>query len=106
MLTYTLYHVTNRAAADAILAGGFAPGKHVQMSNSPWKIGTKGNTAIRILIDIEEEFMSFLPDTPGLFHVHLDPQTLNEQAQLSIIDEEEMERLRREFGTPGTEKRE
>ena len=35
VLRYTLYHVTNRPAADAILANGFRLGKKIQLANAP-----------------------------------------------------------------------
>ena len=101
MLTYTLYHVTNQEAAHTIIANGFAPGKKVELSNSPWKIGTKGDTAIKVVIDLDEELVSGKPGDKHKYHVHLAPETLNSKAKLSILDPAERDRLRGAFGTPG-----
>jgi hypothetical protein len=94
MTTYTLYHVTERTAAVNILANGFALGKTIELSSSRWKNGTKGDTAIKVVIDLDDEFV---PGTPGenrLYHVDLEPETLNTKAQLSILDPTERDPLR------------
>ena len=103
VLRYTLYHVTNRPAADAILANGFRLGKKIQLANAPWKIGTKGDTAIKVVIDLEydEELCSGKPGDTHQYQRHIEPQQLNDEAELSIIDTAECERLREEFGILG-----
>jgi hypothetical protein len=104
LLTYTLYHVTSRQAARDILLNGFKSGKPVELSNSPWKIGTKGDTAIKVVIDLGEEPVSGRPGDKHQFHVHLPPEVLNNEATLSLVESAERDRLRQEFGTPGEPK--
>jgi hypothetical protein len=106
LLTHTLYHVTSRQAADDILVNGFKGEKPIELSNSPWKIGTKGDTAIKVVIDLDEELVSGRPGDKHRFHVHLPAETLNNEATLSLVDPVERDRLRQEFGTPGDPKAE
>jgi hypothetical protein len=104
LLTYTLYHVTSRQAADDILRNGFKGEKPIQLSNSPWKIGTKGDTAIKVMIALDGELVSGRPGDKHRFHVHLSAEILNNEATLSLVDPVERDRLRQEFGTPGDPK--
>src|SRR5436305_43636 len=61
LLTYTLYHVTSRQAADDVLLNGFKGEEPIELSNSPWKIGAKGDTAIKVVMDLDEELVSGWP---------------------------------------------
>ena len=107
--TYRLYHTTTEETANAILANGFAPrAKPVQLSNSPWKIGTKGDTVVEVTIALEYDpnselsEISFHPQTVECHHVLLTHDQLNNcRDTFRILSTDEKNALRSKYKTPG-----
>ena len=102
-MMYKLYHATAFAAAQRILSDGFAADMDIWLANTPWKIGVKGEALIEVVIDFNEEEMSFLPESTDFHHVILTGSFVNNNASSRrLVPSDEKNRLVEEFGPPGS----
>jgi hypothetical protein len=100
-MLYTLYHATDPAVRLAIMATGFV-GDDIWLANCPWKIGVKGEELIELTFDLEQELISFPPDSDGFHHVVLSAGFVNTKAlSKRIVGGDEKARLIERFGPPG-----